>query len=168
MGEEEEVLLGTVVNDGKADVFANDAEDETEDDSFEFQQKKLDTAQLLANRDQARVALEFLVANGEALSVQAEEAARDSRNPSASYNAAKLFQQLQELNPDQESAGVELGDVKVSLSAVSLIGGAGYILWTLRGSVLVATALSSTPTWQFINPAALLDDREKTLGKYFK
>ena len=34
---------------------------------------------------------------------------------------------------------------------------AGYVLWVLRGGYLVASLLSSLPTWQFVDPLPALD-----------
>ena len=47
-----------------------------------------------------------------------------------------------------------------SLVTGSIIATAGYVLWTLRGGVLVATMMTSFPSWKFIDPLPVLDSFE--------
>ena len=51
----------------------------------------------------------------------------------------------------------EFGKVSFTLGAVSAFGAAGYILWTLRGGVLMAAAMSQLPSWRMVDPLPVLD-----------
>lgn len=47
-----------------------------------------------------------------------------------------------------------------SLVTGSIFATAGYVLWTLRGGVLVATMMTSLPGWRFVDPLPVLDSFE--------
>ena len=150
------------------DFFRGNDEEAVETEQFDLNEFEENIKLLanLTNKEQATLVLDRLLAEGEEIvSLEEEQAAR---GPSVTFDVNRLLG-ISSGAEDDGGRGVTLGDLKVRASTVSLLGGAGYILWTLRGGVLVATALSSTPTWEFINPAALLkDEQEKTLGKYFR
>ena len=70
------------------------------------------------------------------------------------YDAELLWKQLDEIEASFEA---EFGKVSYSLGAVSAFGAAGYILWTLRGGVLMAAAMSQLPSWRMVDPLPVLD-----------
>jgi hypothetical protein len=74
------------------------------------------------------------------------------------YDANLLWSQLDEVEASFEA---QFGDVSVTLGAVSAFGAAGYILWTLRGGVLMAAAMSQLPGWRMVDPLPLLDSYAK-------
>ncbi len=55
----------------------------------------------------------------------------------------------------QEEAHVE-ARVAASVFAVSTSLSVGYVLWLLRGGVLLASLLSSLPAWRLIDPLPVL------------
>ncbi|MFT7629918.1 MAG: VCBS repeat-containing protein [Mariniblastus sp.] len=71
---------------------------------------------------------------------------------SAVFDANYLFKQLDEIG---ETA--ILDDVDISVGMVTALGAFGYVLWTLRGSALVALALTQLPSWQMIDPLPILE-----------
>ena len=73
---------------------------------------------------------------------------------SGAYNAEFLWQQIDDI---ENSFSTELGDISFSVGAISAFGAVGYVLWTLRGGVLVAAALSQIPNWKLIDPLPVLD-----------
>jgi hypothetical protein len=38
----------------------------------------------------------------------------------------------------------------------------GYVLWFLRGSAMMATAITQIPSWKLIDPLVILDSRNTT------
>ena len=79
------------------------------------------------------------------------------------YDTELLWSQLDGIEASFEA---EFGNVSYSLGAVSAFGAAGYILWTLRGGVLMAAAMSQLPSWRMVDPLPVLDsysnDRNET------
>ena len=79
------------------------------------------------------------------------------------YDAELLWSQLDDI---EASFDAEFGKVSYSIGAVSAFGAAGYILWTLRGGVLMAAAMSQLPSWKMVDPLPVLDsysnDRNET------
>ncbi len=71
------------------------------------------------------------------------------------------FDQMRESLRDQ--AKVEASTVAVT-AAASLGLSVGYVVWLLRGGVLVSSLLSSLPAWRFVDPLPILgrldDDQE--------
>ena len=70
------------------------------------------------------------------------------------YDAERLWKQLDDI---ETSFDTEFGELSYSLGAVSAFGAAGYILWTLRGGVLMAAAMSQLPSWRMVDPLPVLD-----------
>ncbi len=71
-----------------------------------------------------------------------------------------LWQDLDELKELMES-GPELQTIVVEaalMGSVSLT--AGYVIWVLRGAVLMSTVLAQLPAWQFFDPLPVLDQAE--------
>ena len=73
---------------------------------------------------------------------------------SIAYDAELLWSQLDDIEASFEA---EFGKVSYSIGAVSAFGAAGYILWTLRGGVLMAAAMSQLPSWRMVDPLPVLD-----------
>ena len=82
----------------------------------------------------------------------------DELNPYAvatiAYDAQFLWKQIDELETSFES---QFYGLSFTLGAVSAFGGAGYILWTLRGGMLMAAAIPHLPNWKLVDPLPILD-----------
>ena len=52
---------------------------------------------------------------------------------------------------------IKLGKLYLGSALVSTIGlSVGYVVWMLRGGMLLASLLSSMPAWQFLDPLPFL------------
>jgi hypothetical protein len=49
---------------------------------------------------------------------------------------------------------VVVGSAAVVTTALSV----GYVVWTLKGGYLVASAMASTPLWRMVDPLPVLND----------
>ena len=58
----------------------------------------------------------------------------------------------QEITSDSRLSKVYLGSALVSSIGLSV----GYVVWLLRGGMLLASLLSSMPAWQFLDPLPIL------------
>jgi hypothetical protein len=58
----------------------------------------------------------------------------------------------QEVAGDSRVSRVYLGSALVSSIGLSV----GYVVWLLRGGMLLASLLSSMPAWQFVDPLPIL------------
>jgi hypothetical protein len=68
-----------------------------------------------------------------------------------------LWNQLDELAEQLEQSTM-FGSLTVgSVAGTSMALVAGYVLWTLRGSYLVASLLASTPLWSMMDPLPMLE-----------
>ena len=154
-------------NDGAgADTLANDSTlDGSDEFSFETFRENL-IASGIANQENAAASL-LSLANLTDYSTRAseEKIAELGRYAVAAvaYDAELLWSQLDDIEASFE---VEFGKVSFSIGAVSAFGAAGYILWTLRGGVLMAAAMSQLPSWKMVDPLPVLDsysnDRNET------
>jgi hypothetical protein len=66
----------------------------------------------------------------------------------------------------QEHAKLE-ASVTAASAAAGMSLSVGYVVWMLRGGVLVSTLLSSLPAWRFIDPLPVLgriDDEDDSDG----
>ena len=52
-----------------------------------------------------------------------------------------------------------------SVAIASLAGTAGYVFWTIKGGYLMASMLSQTPAWRFMDPLPIYD---ALAGGYWK
>src|SRR4029079_3490501 len=60
-------------------------------------------------------------------------------------------------------AGLEASTV--TTSAVASMGlSVGYVIWLLRGGVLVSTVLSSLPAWRLVDPLPVLEHLDENGG----
>ena len=80
------------------------------------------------------------------------------------YDQAELLKQFSQLEKDA------LVDLEFTVATSSIAVSAGIILWVLRGGMLMATVLGSTPTWKFLDPLEVLqsgkdDAAEKLFGE---
>jgi hypothetical protein len=65
---------------------------------------------------------------------------------------------------DTNDVFIEISSLK--LGSLSLAAVTSYVLWYLRGGVLMATLMSQLPTWRAIDPLPVLDSyKAKDLGK---
>jgi hypothetical protein len=59
------------------------------------------------------------------------------------------------------TAEIKLSKVYLGTALVSSIGlSVGYVVWLLRGGMLLASLLSSMPAWQFLDPLPILARKE--------
>ena len=58
---------------------------------------------------------------------------------------------------DDDEKLAEILGVDITLGTVTVASTAGFVLWSLRGGLLLATALSKAPTWASIDPLPMLD-----------
>ena len=72
--------------------------------------------------------------------------------PSIAFDISRLIDGIDKMDIDQEFHGFE-----VTIGAITVFATAGYIVWALRGSVLVATLMSQLPSWQLIDPLPVLE-----------
>ena len=73
--------------------------------------------------------------------------ARDYEHLRDSLDAVK-----QEMTSQNTLSQVYLGSAIVSSIGLSV----GYVVWLLRGGMLIASLLSSMPAWQFLDPLPIL------------
>jgi hypothetical protein len=58
---------------------------------------------------------------------------------------------------EEMTSETRLGKVYLGSAIVSSIGlSVGYVVWLLRGGMLLASLLSSVPAWQFLDPLPIL------------
>ena len=144
---------------------AGEVEVEVETRSFdEFSLN--DRIDLITNR---QLAVDILrhIANGidqAAATGEEIDRIRQSIGLSVAFDANYLFDQIQELE-NLPSFDATFGKLEMTLGAVTVVGSAGYILWALRGGVLVAAALAQLPGWTNFDPLPLLDSVERSSGK---
>ncbi len=78
------------------------------------------------------------------------------------YDATFLWSQIDELADEDRS---QYFDLSFTVGAITSAGTLGYILWSLRGGVLIATALSQLPSWRFIDPLPVLENYKSKTDK---
>ena len=69
------------------------------------------------------------------------------------FDAKFLWTQMDDLAKSE--AGIF--DFSFSVGAITSVGTLGYILWSLRGGALIATALTQLPSWRMIDPLPVLE-----------
>ena len=119
----------------------------------------------LLDRQQAEAVLRTFLNNVTIGLAQGEEEIQSFRQATkiaVSFNANYLWHQMEEI---QKGAKFELDELRVNVGAITAIGTVGYLLWSLRGGVLVAAALAHTPTWRMIDPLPVLDSYVAASGK---
>ncbi len=110
----------------------------------------------LADVDQAQAVLQMLIDNTSPNLIQDADELRRLRLLSGlgvGFDANFLWSQMDEL---AESEGSIL-DFSFTVGAITSVGTLGYILWSLRGGALIATALTQLPSWRMIDPLPVLE-----------
>jgi hypothetical protein len=83
-------------------------------------------------------------------------AGADLQAASSALQSQALLDGMDRLRADlQEEARVEYNAVALT-TAASLGLSVGYVLWLLRGGILVGSMLSSMPAWRFVDPLPIL------------
>lgn len=83
---------------------------------------------------------------------------RDLEGVSLAFDAGRLWNFLEQDGGEKDTNELESHTIfENSLVTGSIIATAGYVLWTLRGGVMVATMLTSLPSWKFVDPLPVLD-----------
>ena len=65
----------------------------------------------------------------------------------------KLDDIRDQLPLDEIKLDLQIGSATAAVSAMSV----GYVMWTLRGSYLIASLLSQLPTWKMLDPLPVLE-----------
>jgi hypothetical protein len=65
-----------------------------------------------------------------------------------------LIKSISELS---EPTSVDLNSLELQFTVAATFGTLGYLLWSLRGGVLLAATMSQSPVWRFIDPLPVLD-----------
>ena len=123
---------------------------------FESVEEIKEYIELLADRQQAEAVLKILVRNSTQGVIQDHEEIRALRLSSgigAAFDASYLWNQLDDLENDESS----FSSLHASVGAITTVGALGYLFWSLRGGVLVASALSQLPTWRMLDPLPVLE-----------
>ena len=82
------------------------------------------------------------------------------------FDGSVLLSQLDNLRDKFGSNDGEFHfDLNLTFSTSAIAVTAGYILWTIRGGVLMATMMSSLPTWRFVDPLPILDSNAAMFGE---
>ena len=82
------------------------------------------------------------------------------------FDGAILLSQLDDLREQFGSNDNEFHfDMNLTFSTSALAVAAGYIVWTIRGGVLMATMISSLPTWRFVDPLPILESNTEIFGE---
>ena len=124
-------------------------------DSLLDPSENLEAVELIGNRALAQRVIGALAENADGRSSDSDDLAGSLPNDLvAIYNAAYLWNELDELGDDEESV---FENLNVSIGSVTAFATTGYIFWALRGGVLMATALAQMPSWKLIDPLPVLD-----------
>jgi len=144
--------------DSGADTLANESDlnDAKDDFVFENFRDTLIASGLTSAETAAANLLSLSGLTDYSSRVSEETFAELSRYAAATiaYDAKLLWSQIEEAGTSFEA---EFGEISHTLGAVSVFGVAGYVLWTLRGGVLMAAAMSQLPNWRMVDPLPLLD-----------
>ena len=121
---------------------------------FDFAQSKKDLLQFVTDRSNAEALFEYILTDGQRFS-DADLALESSKMGYTTFFDAKLLKDQLALE-QQEKFGEILG-LDISIGTVTIASTAGFVLWSLRGGLLIATALSHMPSWKMIDPLPILD-----------
>ncbi len=80
----------------------------------------------------------------------------------AELQQAVLWQQLDTLQEQLESDSDRLDHIAGSATVVTAALSTGYVIWTLRGSFLLASFLSTVPTWRSLDPLPIIESNQGT------
>ncbi|MFO0454650.1 MAG: cadherin-like domain-containing protein, partial [Planctomycetota bacterium] len=84
-----------------------------------------------------------------------------------SFNRRQLWEQLAYLQRQVEEkrslqSDSSLGEIALEIGTATMAASLGYVLWFLRGSAMMATAITQIPSWKMIDPLVILDSRNTT------
>ncbi|MEM7457396.1 MAG: cadherin domain-containing protein, partial [Planctomycetota bacterium] len=172
-GDALDAVNAVPVLDLRENVSVSDTADTAENRQDGFQSKE--SLFRLSDRERARVVLQQLVAHSsdQRIAIEQETHRKQSRlgELGVVYNAEYMWEELEELQiPTQFTVNDDF-----SIGSITAFATTGYILWSLRGGVLVAAAMSQMPNWRFIDPLPLLDsysarfnrEEESELDEFF-
>ncbi|MEM7468853.1 MAG: cadherin-like domain-containing protein, partial [Pseudomonadota bacterium] len=147
---------------------------------FEFQQKQLDDAATKADqprlfvnsfdntqnedkeqRDSTKSLLQRAITNQLKIAFDTTEPILENIDASFELMSAVIdstkFKNNLDLLRQDVSSNIDLDQVKIGSSiAVSTGLSIGYVVWLIRGGVLVSSMLSALPAWRFIDPLPIL------------
>jgi hypothetical protein len=113
---------------------------------------------LLASVDAAEATSSRFDVSARIESRQMEELQRSLRSGTFAENLNRLREEVQENVSLEQSVTVSVAGVSLGLSLV-------YVLWLIRGGVLMGSYLSALPAWRILDPLPVLarpgDDEEK-------
>jgi hypothetical protein len=93
------------------------------------------------------------------------QAARSTFQGGLVFDTELLWQRLDAVRHEIESE-MKWETLIVGTGTTLMTGlSVGYVLWTLRGSYLLASLMSSIPAWSLIDPLPILDSLEKDDGR---
>lgn len=98
--------------------------------------------------------------------------------PTVLFNRDVLWQELDTLGSELDGHNkfnIEI-DASVTIAVATVASTVGYVLWSLRGGVLMASLLSSLPVWKIVDPLPILEtsslegqeDSDESLESLFK
>ena len=74
------------------------------------------------------------------------------------FDAALFWDELDTLQEDVQP-GLAFGTAAVgTTAALTTALSVGYVMWTLKGGYLIASALSSAPLWRMVDPLPVLHE----------
>ncbi len=129
-------------------------------ENFQSEQEVRKYIDLLLDRQQAEAVLRMIVANTASETIeQADEIQRIQLAPKfgVQFDAYYLWEQMED---PEKNDFMGLSDVQMSVGAITVLGTFGYLIWSLRGGVLIAAVMSQLPTWQLIDPLPVLETYE--------
>lgn len=79
-----------------------------------------------------------------------------------SFNRRQLWEQLAYLQRQvKEKRSLQsdshLGEIALEIGTATMAASLGYVLWFLRGSAMMATAITQIPAWKMVDPLVILD-----------
>ena len=78
------------------------------------------------------------------------------------FNLNKVWQQLAsiegELQEHQDrNGGFQIQGIHFDVGTITLAASMGYVIWMLRGGVMMAALLTQLPTWKMLDPLTVMD-----------
>ena len=74
---------------------------------------------------------------------------------------AVLWQQLDTLQEQLESDSERMDHISGTATVLTAAFSTGYVIWALRGSFILASFLSTVPTWRSLDPLPIIDGAHK-------
>jgi hypothetical protein len=115
-----------------------------------------DQFELLYDQNVAREVLQVIMLNANEEMIEQSEppSLRVSGTLGAAFDANQLWRQGRSMDGEQTQL---LTQLRITLGAVTALGTAGYVVWSLRGGVLFSTFMAQLPSWRLIDPLPILD-----------